>query len=120
MGLAKQILEGIDEETVIDLSVYMEPADVIHDLLTDYADDNKNEDLRNELYQTLNDLSTSLDKEGFTYYSQPFTIPGQAFRKVLLNYADFFKEMSSKMTIKDLEIFNTNVRDVLAIIESKR
>lgn len=120
MGLAKQILEGIDEETIIDLSGYMEPAEVIYGLLIDYADDYKNEGLRDELYQALNDLSTSLDKEGFTYYSQPFTIPGQAFRKVLLNYADFFKEMSNKMTIEDLEIFNTNVKDVLAIIESKR
>ena len=123
--LAKRILENVEED-ITQEELYnriKEYSKEFINLLEQYVSE---EDIYDQkkimgmLFEKLEYICNELDKEGFTYYMQPSAVSDKIFKKIAQNYIEFYKGYTEGFTNDQLEIFNTNTKDLLNFVEKRK
>lgn len=131
MSLAKQILDEANEDiTTTNLyKVVMDNVGIIIEGLRQLSKEFENaysdttvedEDNYNKTLQAVTNICNELDKNGFTYYSQSFETRKQLLSKIFINFIDFYESYSNGFAEEDIEILNTNSKDLQNILEKIR
>lgn len=68
-------------------------------------------------YKALDTICKELSKNGFTYFPQPSELSHKVLSGVFRNYKDFYEEYSNGFDSKDIEILNTNSKDLLSVFD---
>lgn len=129
MSLAKRILDEANEDitttelykTVQDnLPTLIDSLTVLSQDFQDAHSDTKvthYESLDGAL-KSLNNICTVLDKSGFTFFPQPTELKRNVLSRVLNNYIDFYETYLDGFAEDDIEILNTNSKDLMSILEN--
>lgn len=130
-SLAKRILDEANED-ITKSELYVSALDAIHIILDclevlakefeDAHSDTEVQDIDNfgRLYTEVSNLCDNLDKNGFTYIPQPSEISRRQYGKVLSNFIEFYREYENGFAKEDLEILNTNSKDLLSMLDKLR
>lgn len=130
-SLAKRILDEANED-ITKSELYVSALEAIQIIISclevlakefEYAhSDTEVQDIENfgKLYTATNDLCEELDKNGFTYIPQPSEISRKQYGKVFKNFIEFYREYENGFAKEDLEILNTNSKDLLSILDKLR
>lgn len=128
MSLARRILDEANED-IRTSELYQTFMDNVHIIVGcleklkkefDSAhSDTRVQDFENlgQLYQTLDTIVTVLDKSGFTYIPQPVNFNRRQLHSIFGNFIDFYEEYANGFAAEDLEILNTNTKDLMSILE---
>ena len=128
MSLASKILEEANED-ITTTTLYKVVMDNIYQIIDGLKiiskefenahSDTVVEDVDNynKTLQAVVNICNELDKNGFTYYSQSFETRKQLISKILLNFVDFYEEYSNGFSEEDIEVLNTNSKDLQGILE---
>lgn len=127
MSLAKKILDEANEDitttnlyrVVIDnVENIIEGLNVLREEFNGAHSDTTVEDINNYnmLIQSLSTVCNELDKEGFTYFPQPTAFKNSQLYDVFGNFISFYEEYIDGFAPEDIEILNTNSKDLMSII----
>ena len=128
MSLAKRILDEANEDitTTSLYNVVVNTIPILIDGLSklskefEYAhSDTEVQDYDNfgKTYKAVEELCNELDKNGFTYFSQPIDLKKNILSDVFKNFIEFYKEYQNGFSEEDIEILNTNSKDLLNILD---
>ena len=130
MSLAKQILDEANED-IQNTEMYQNIIGYIQELVPDLQDVSKQLEtvqsdtkLSSESYyksiELLNQICDELDKNGFTYFPQTMEISNKVIKKVMDNFIEFYESYLDGFAADELEILNTNSKDLVSILERLR
>lgn len=128
MSLAKQILDEANEDItntefynaiMSNIGLVIEGLTVLKE---QFKGASSNTVIENPVYlddtkKALNNICTILDKEGFTYYPQPTSFKNSQLSKVFGNFIEFYETYLDGFNPDDIEILNTNSKDLIAILD---
>ena len=128
MSLARRILDEANEDITTSnvYKFFMDNVDNIIACLELLADNYKDahsdteiEDLESFgiLHKAVSGLDKELSKSGFTYISQPIDIRKESYSNVLNNYKEFYESLRDGFEEDDLEVINTNTKDLLNLLD---
>lgn len=128
MSLAKRILDEANEDitTTEIYKLFMNNVDNIIaglELLSKNFEnahsDTEIEDTENFgiLHKAVSELCNELDRNGFTYIPQSIDIKKDKYSKVLNNYKEYYESLQDEFGPEDLEIMNTNSKDLLNLLD---
>ena len=120
MSIAGKILqETISDEELTQTDLYLSIKSLIPTILDmlDNLIENLDRDSALQLLEVLDNLSTLLNGEGFTYYSQPLSYNKRDLIKMLGQYRDFYSNYENDFATEDMEILNTNTKDLISVLE---
>lgn len=128
MSLAKRILDEANEDitttelynTVMNnIPIILEGLEVLSKEFEYAHSDTEPQDISNlgKTYQAVSNICDVLDKNGFTYFPQPGVLERKLLGKIFVNFIDFYKEYEAGFAEDDIEILNTNSKDLLSILE---
>ena len=128
MSLAKRILDEANEDiTTTELYKVVQEnvgtiIDGLHTLSKEFENahsDTEVQDYTNlgKTFQAVSNLCNELDKNGFTYFSQPTDFKKNILSKIFDNFIEFYEDYVNGFAEEDIEILNTNSKDLLSILE---
>lgn len=128
MSLAKRILEEANED-ISNTELYQVVMHNIDDLISGLhslseqfdgaVSDTEVEDesALDKSLKALNSICTELDKSGFTYYAQTVKPKKKLLSEILNNFIEFYETYADGFEAEDVEILNTNSKDLLVILD---
>ena len=129
MSLAKRILDEANED-ITTTELYKVVQDNLPTLVSSLevlSNDFKNAHSDTEVEHTeqldsalkaVSNICDVLDKSGFTYFPQPTEFRRTVIGQILNNFKDFYEEYQNGFVEEDIEILNTNSKDLLSILEN--
>lgn len=70
-----------------------------------------------KLYKALDNVCTELNTNGFTYFPQPTEFKKSVLSSIFSNFKEFYEEYQNGFSAEDIEILNTNSKDLMSILE---
>lgn len=128
MSLAKRILEEANED-ISNTELYQVVMHNIDDLISGLhvlSDEFKNAmsdtvvqdtSALDKTLKSLNNICTELDKSGFTYYAQSVKPKKKLLSEIFNNFIEFYETYADGFEAEDVEILNTNSKDLLVILD---
>lgn len=128
MSLAKRILEEANED-ISNTELYQVVMHNIDDLISGLhvlSDEFKNAmsdtvvqdtSALDKTLKSLNNICTELDKGGFTYYAQSVKPKKKLLSEIFNNFIEFYETYADGFGAEDVEILNTNSKDLLVILD---
>lgn len=128
MSLARRILDEANEDIVStelyhvvmdNIPIVIEGLEVLAKEFEYAHSDTEPTDVTSfgKTYKALTNICNILDKNGFTYFPQPDALERRLLGKIFNNFIDFYKEYANGFAEDDIEILNTNSKDLLSILE---
>lgn len=129
MSLAKRILDEANED-ITTTELYKVVQENLPSLIEDLkvlSKDFQNAHSDTEVEHTSNldsalksisSICDVLDKSGFTYFPQPTDFRRNIIGRILDNFIDFYETYLDGFMEEDIEILNTNSKDLLSILEN--
>ena len=120
MNIAREILNNANiniEDTDLYKSIHQNIPNLL-DGLSMLIDDTENEEGINITKVSLENICNALDKSGFTYFPQKSNLNKKVLPEVFKNYVEFYEGYKDNFEADQLEILNTNSKDLLYIIET--
>lgn len=128
MNLAKRILDEANEDIsktnfykVIqnNIPIVIDGLNKLSGEFKDAHSDTEVQDYDNlgKTLKALTEICEELDKNGFTYFPQPTDFRKQLLHDIFNNFADFYSSYTDGFSEEDIEILNTNSKDLLNIID---
>ena len=128
MSLARRILDEANEDIrttelykVVqeNIPTIIEGLEVLVKEFTDAHSDTEVQDYENlgKTFQAVSSICNELDKGGFTYFTQPSDFRRNLLSRIFDNFIEFYKEYANGFATEDIEILNTNSKDLLSILE---
>ena len=128
MSLARRILDEANEDIKTtplymvvqeNIPTIIEGLEVLSKEFTDAHSDTEVQDYENlgKTFQAVSNICNELDKSGFTYFTQPSDFRRNLLSRIFENFIEFYKEYANGFAEEDIEILNTNSKDLLSILE---
>lgn len=130
MSLARQILDEANED-IQNTEMYQNIIGYIQELVPGLQEISKqlefvqsdttlNDDNYFKTVEVLNKLCNELDKNGFTYFPQSTEFNKKVIKQVIDNFIEFYDSYLDGFDASDMEILNTNSKDLVSILERLR
>lgn len=128
MSLAKRILDEANEDlsttplykiVTENVPVIVEGLQILSKEFKGAHSDTEVQDYNNlgKTFQAVSNICDELDKSGFTYFSQPTDFKKNILSDIFNNFIEFYKEYVNGFAEDEIEILNTNSKDLLSILE---
>ena len=128
MSLARKILDEANEDITTtklygvvqdNIPTIVDGLDTLSSEFKDAHSDTEVQDIDSfgKLYKALTNICSELDINGFTYFSQPTNFRKNVLSDVFNNFKEFYEEYRNGFSAEDIEILNTNSKDLLSILE---
>jgi hypothetical protein len=127
-SLARRIIEESNEDlsttelygTVMDnIYTIIDGLEILSKEFKDAHSDTEVSDYNNlgKTYDAVQNICNALDKSGFTYFSQPTDFKKNILSKIFNNFIEFYESYVDGFNEDEIEILNTNSKDLLSILE---
>ena len=120
MNIAREILNNANinlEDTELYKVIHQNVPTLI-DALEALSDDLDDEEQVSIAHISIENICKELNRSGFTYFPQKSTLSRKVLPEVLKNYIEFYENYTGNIETNQLEILNTNSKDLLYIIET--
>lgn len=128
MSLAKRILDEANEDITTttlyavvqdNVPTIIDGLQVLSKEFEDAHSDTEVQDYNNlgKTFQAVTNICNELDKNGFTYFAQPTDFKKNILSKIFDNFIQFYETYVNGFAEEDIEILNTNSKDLLSILE---